>query len=128
MITDIFQGQLFNKVICDKCEKEHYSFENFLSISLTLNRDIEQYNVSECFRKFTNDELVKDGEGYYCRACKRSVDVTKNVILWRLPPVIIIHLKRFYCSDYRREKLDGLAEFEAENFDLEEFCGGSSNL
>eukprot|EP00826_Nyctotherus_ovalis_P045591 TRINITY_DN5061_c0_g4_i2.p2 TRINITY_DN5061_c0_g4~~TRINITY_DN5061_c0_g4_i2.p2 ORF type:complete len:121 (-),score=14.72 TRINITY_DN5061_c0_g4_i2:280-642(-) len=92
-----------------------------------LSRDLRHYNVAECFRKYTRDELVSDGQSYYCKACKRFVDVNKKVSLWRISPVVVVHLKRFYYSEYQKEKLDGLAEFQAANFDLEEFCGGSSN-
>lgn len=128
LITDIFQGQLFTTVTCGNCLNEHYSFETFLSLSLMLGKDLRHYNVAECLRKFTRDELVNDGQSYLCRTCKKCVDVNKKVSLWRIPPVVVVHLKRFYYSEYQKEKLDGLAEFETGNFDLEEFCGGSSNF
>ncbi|KAI2566748.1 USP15 isoform 4, partial [Pan troglodytes] len=36
---------------------------------------------------------------------------TKKLDLWSLPPVLVVHLKRFSYSRYMRDKLDTLVDF-----------------
>jgi len=47
----------------------------------------------------------------YCPNCKEHQQATKKLDLWSLPPVLVVHLKRFSYSRYMRDKLDTLVEF-----------------
>lgn len=60
----------------------------------------EQYTkVQECLDAFTEVEKLEADEGYNCQACKRrGVQATKKLTLYRCPPVLVIHLKRFSAS------------------------------
>ena len=42
----------------------------------------------------------------------------KRMSLWRLPPVVIIHLKRFQFTQHMRRKLRDFVEFPVEGLDL----------
>ena len=56
--------------------------------------------------KFIDKERID--AGYKCEGCKKSVTVEKDITLYRLPKLLVIHLKRFYHSAMRREKLNTL--------------------
>jgi len=43
--------------------------------------------------------------GYKCPKCKGIDKMEKEMTIFRLPKVLVIHLKRFYNSTMRREKL-----------------------
>lgn len=47
----------------------------------------------------------------YCPSCKQHQQATKKLDLWSLPPVLVVHLKRFSYSRYMRDKLDSLVDF-----------------
>lgn len=47
----------------------------------------------------------------YCPNCKEHQQATKKLDLWSLPPVLVVHLKRFSYSRYMRDKLDTLVDF-----------------
>ena len=52
--------------------------------------------LQECLDEFTETETLEDEEGYNCQACKRKgVCATKKLTLYRCPPVLVLHLKRF---------------------------------
>lgn len=53
--------------------------------------------MTECFR--------------YCPHCKQHQQATKKLDLWSVPPVLVVHLKRFSYSRYMRDKLDSLVDF-----------------
>lgn len=50
----------------------------------------------------------------YCPQCKNHKQATKKFDLWRLPEVLVVHLKRFSDSRWHRRKLDTLVEFPIE--------------
>ena len=54
----------------------------------------------------------------YCSKCKDFRVQTKRMSLWRLPPVVIIHLKRFQFTQHMRRKLRDFVHFPVEGLDL----------
>ena len=44
---------------------------------------------------FSETEKLKPEEAWYCNRCKQHVEATKKLELYRLPPVLIVQLKRF---------------------------------
>lgn len=130
IITDIFQGQTFNSVICSKCGYQHISFDNFLSLSLNIPKSTIRIShacqLKSCFDEFIREEKMNSNEGFICNKCKKPVDIVKRNVIWRYPPVLIIHLKRFFCSTWRKEKLDTSIEIPLE-IDLKNYKAESSN-
>ncbi len=49
--------------------------------------------------------------GYKCEACLKRVSVEKDLTLFRLPRVLVVHLKRFYHSAMRKDKLNTTVNF-----------------
>lgn len=131
IITDIFRGQLFWKVTCKICKNSYLSFESFLSLSLPFPRSSTRLthstNLYNCIEEFTKGEEISEEEGYKCEHCKKSVACKKEACIWRFPEVLILHLKRFYYSTWRKEKLDTIIEFPRSNFDLTFFRGESGH-
>lgn len=61
--------------------------------------------IQDCLDKFIETEKMID-TGYKCEGCKKAVNVEKGLSLFRFPKILVIHLKRFYHSMMRREKLN----------------------
>ena len=48
----------------------------------------------------------------YCPQCKQHREASKQLLLWRLPNVLIVQLKRFsFRSFIWRDKINDLVEF-----------------
>ncbi|KAK7829933.1 hypothetical protein U0070_003388 [Myodes glareolus] len=58
---------------------------------------------------------------YYCSKCKTHCLATKKLDLWRLPPILIIHLKRFQFVNGRWIKSQKIVKFPRESFDPSAF-------
>ncbi|EAY75361.1 hypothetical protein OsI_03257 [Oryza sativa Indica Group] len=43
---------------------------------------------------------------WYCPCCKKHQQAMKKLDLWRLPEVLVIHLKRFSYTQFTRNKLE----------------------
>lgn len=71
--------------------------------------------LEECLDAFAKEEKIPEA---YCSKCKDFRVQTKRMSLWRLPPVMIIHLKRFQFTQTMRRKLRDLVVFPTEGLDL----------
>uniref|UniRef100_A0A8C6USH0 Ubiquitin carboxyl-terminal hydrolase 15 n=1 Tax=Neogobius melanostomus TaxID=47308 RepID=A0A8C6USH0_9GOBI len=81
----------------------------------------------EIKKKYFDEAAVEDfdkhetDDPWYCPDCKQHQQATKKLDLWSLPPVLVVHLKRFSYSRYMRDKLDSLVDFPLKDLDMSEF-------
>lgn len=69
--------------------------------------------------------MLAPEEAWYCPQCKQHREASKQLLLWRLPNVLIVQLKRFsFRSFIWRDKINDLVEFPVRNLDLGKFCIG----
>lgn len=71
--------------------------------------------LTRCLEDFTAEERIHEG---YCSSCCKHLEMTKKLEIWRLPPVMVIHLKRFQYTQTYRRKLLSLVEFPIRELDL----------
>ena len=67
--------------------------------------------LTDCLNLFTKEERLGEQDPWYCPQCKQFQQATKKFDLWKLPQVLVIHLKRFQFNRYRRDKLDVFVEY-----------------
>ena len=73
--------------------------------------------LQQCLATFTRPERLDANNMWYCSRCKDHVQALKTMGLWKLPNILILHLKRFKHS-LRREKLDVLVDFPLEGLEV----------
>lgn len=74
--------------------------------------------LDDCLNEFGKEEILSEMDTWYCPRCKEHRRATKKFELWKTPDILVMHLKRFSSSGYRRDKLDVLVEFPTEGLDL----------
>ncbi|XP_051976317.1 ubiquitin carboxyl-terminal hydrolase 15-like isoform X1 [Xyrauchen texanus] len=79
------------------------------------------FKLKDCIELFTTKEKLGADDPWYCPNCKEHQQATKKLDLWSLPPVLVVHLKRFSYSRYMRDKLDSLVDFPLRDLDMSEF-------
>lgn len=72
-------------------------------------------SLEDCLDAFAEEEKIPEA---YCSRCKDFRVQTKRMSLWRLPPVVIIQLKRFQFTQHMRRKLRDFVKFPLEGLDL----------
>uniref|UniRef100_A0A4W3HM89 Ubiquitin carboxyl-terminal hydrolase n=1 Tax=Callorhinchus milii TaxID=7868 RepID=A0A4W3HM89_CALMI len=77
--------------------------------------------LKDSIELFTTKEKLGAEDPWYCPNCKQHQQATKKLDLWSLPPVLVVHLKRFSYSRYWRDKLDTLVDFPISALDMSEF-------
>ncbi|KAI0390532.1 hypothetical protein F5Y17DRAFT_55790 [Xylariaceae sp. FL0594] len=74
--------------------------------------------LDECLDEFERDEVLSEADMWYCPRCKEHRRASKKLDLWKTPDILVIHLKRFSSSGFRRDKLETFVDFPTENLDI----------
>ncbi|CAH2277956.1 ubiquitin carboxyl-terminal hydrolase 15 isoform X2 [Pelobates cultripes] len=95
-------------------------FEKHESVDFTPQKKAFM-KLKDCIELFTTKEKLGAEDPWYCPNCKEHQQATKKLDLWSLPPVLVVHLKRFSYSRYMRDKLDTLVDFPVSDLDMSKF-------
>jgi len=74
--------------------------------------------VDACLDGFTRSEVLQQSDMWYCSKFTKHQRATKKFDLWRLPEILIIHLKRFQYNSIFREKISTFVDFPIEGLNL----------
>ena len=80
--------------------------------------------LEECLDSFSKEEKVPE---VYCSKCQDFRVQTKRMSIWRTPPHVMIHLKRFQFNQHLKRKLRDLVVFPIEGLDLSRIIAPSSS-
>lgn len=118
LVVDLFQGQLRNTCRCNVCGHRNIRFEPFMYLSLPISDSCR--NIQDCLDLYISTDELKGDNQWYCEKCKKHRDGTKKTDLWILPPILIVHLKRFKYNDFGQvgSKNNANVEFPLEGWDL----------
>lgn len=118
IIVALFQGQFKSTVQCLTCHCKSRTFETFMYLSLPLAStskcslqvrtafttslrllqglylSVVCVRLQDCLRLFSKEEKLTDNNKVFCRKCKTHRDSTKKLEIWKVPPILLVHLKR----------------------------------
>jgi len=123
-LVDLLQGQLRSKTECVRCGYESRHFEPFLYLSLPVAKSM--VNLTDALDAFLEAELLEGDNGWWCPQCQSKGSAHRKMDLWKLPPVLVVHLKRFeFCSrTFNFRKLNVHLQ-TPESVDLSPYCNES---
>lgn len=100
ILLDAFYGQFFTSIKCKNCGFVSHTFEPFNSISVPVI-DVVQLNTLEtCLNKFCKIETLDSSNKWKCDKCSKLTNAEKQILIWRSPHYLIIHLKRYKGTKY----------------------------
>ncbi|TFK48403.1 hypothetical protein OE88DRAFT_1664178 [Heliocybe sulcata] len=120
LVVDFFQGQFRNRMECLTCHKTSTTYNTFMSLSLPIptGRSSSKITLMQCLDAFVKEEVMENSEAWNCPKCKTLRRATKRLSLSRLPPVLIIQLKRFSFKGPFTDKIETLVDFPLKSLDL----------
>eukprot|EP01022_Parablepharisma_sp_SALTPOND_P000811 TRINITY_DN105092_c1_g1_i1.p1 TRINITY_DN105092_c1_g1~~TRINITY_DN105092_c1_g1_i1.p1 ORF type:complete len:1343 (-),score=129.35 TRINITY_DN105092_c1_g1_i1:3311-6964(-) len=81
--------------------------------------------LTECFESFVREEQLDSENMWYCKRCKKDVQAKKQMELFKLPKILIVHLKRFkskIVSVYlTQRKIDDFVNYPVTSLDLTQY-------
>lgn len=90
IIADLFQGQLRFKAQCKNCGKYTYHFDSYICLRFPVRNHMK--TLYECIQDFIDSSFAQ--QEMYCNHCTQTAVTSRKVEIWKLPPVLIINLKR----------------------------------
>uniref|UniRef100_A0A671XVV9 Ubiquitin carboxyl-terminal hydrolase 8 n=1 Tax=Sparus aurata TaxID=8175 RepID=A0A671XVV9_SPAAU len=128
IIVALFQGQFKSTLQCLTCHRKSRTFETFMYLSLPL-ASTSKCSLQDCLRLFSKEEKLTDNNKVFCRHCKAHRDSTKKLEIWKVPPIVLVHLKRFSYEGRWKQKLQTSVDFSLDNLDLSQYViGPKQNL
>lgn len=85
------------------------------------SRSQESVSLYRCLEGFLKEEPLGPEDMWYCPNCKEHRQASKKLDLWRLPEILVVHLKRFSYSRFLKNKLETYVDFPVEKLDLSDF-------
>ncbi|KAG4183297.1 hypothetical protein ERO13_A09G101100v2 [Gossypium hirsutum] len=86
-------------------------------------RPQESVSLYKCLQAFLMEEPLGPEDMWYCPRCKEHHQASKKLDLWRLPEIVVIHLKRFSYNRFLKNKLETYVDFPIDNLDLSNYIG-----
>merc|ERR1719361_1721189 len=86
-------------------------WEEHHSVAASRKAATEPITLAKCLEAFTQEEELRDDDKIYCSVCSSHQPASKKLQIWRLPPILIIHLKRFQFVNSRWIKSHKIVDF-----------------
>ncbi|CAH2053994.1 unnamed protein product, partial [Iphiclides podalirius] len=130
LVLRLFYGQIRSTVRCLRCSERSATYDSFSNLSLELPANASRCTLQDCLRLYLNGETIP---GWNCPKCKEKRDAVKKLDISRLPPVLVVHFKRFYVdpkeySSNAYRKRQTYIDFPLEELDMSQFslhCPGN---
>ncbi|KAK7244770.1 hypothetical protein RIF29_39596 [Crotalaria pallida] len=90
-------------------------------------RTQESISIYKCLEAFLKEEPLGPEDMWYCPACKEPQQATKKLDLWRLPEILVVHLKRFSFSRFFKNKLETFVDFPINDLDFSSYIAHPNN-
>lgn len=117
IFCSLFQGLHRSNIICGTCGHRSLTFEPFSVLSLSFP------SSNRCALKDLLHHFYKDTNiDYKCSKCKKLRNCIRKLDIWRLPPILILHLNRFEHDVLMRKK-QNFVDFPLEGLDLAKHTG-----
>jgi ubiquitin carboxyl-terminal hydrolase 8 len=143
IIVDLFHGLYKSRLSCAdrSCNHVSVTFDPFMYLSLPLNlpeggknsrrgdrlsQKAHSIDLLDALNLFTSEEQLGSKDEWLCPKCKTQQQAFKKIELWKLPRVLVLHLKRFQHGKYRRSKLDVNVNIPSKDLDLKSYLSPGS--
>lgn len=94
---------------------------------VTKKARTEPLSLYTCLEAFLREEPLVPEDMWFCPQCKEQRQASKKLDLWRLPEVLVIHLKRFSYSRSMKHKLETFVNFPIHDLDLTNYVAHKNN-
>jgi len=96
-LIDLVYGQQIVQIICGGCKHIHHNYQPFNVLELPVEGTELQDCLNAAFvpEKLNATPEIRKTDGWTCTKCKEIHASEKTVHFWKLPPILIMCLKRF---------------------------------
>ncbi|MFH4978200.1 hypothetical protein AB6A40_004909 [Gnathostoma spinigerum] len=107
-------------IVWNRAEFGFNQVSNLLEIDVTVPSEKKStYSLLDCLDLTTQKDDLYGSNAWDCPFCKKLQSATKQLGLWRMPQIMMLHLKRFRHTRWSREKIDTPIEIPVKNLTLD---------
>ncbi|CCX34548.1 Similar to Ubiquitin carboxyl-terminal hydrolase 4; acc. no. B2GUZ1 [Pyronema omphalodes CBS 100304] len=88
-----------------------------------LEKERNGIKLEDCLDEFAKEEVLSAEDPWYCPRCKEHRRASKKFELWKVPEILVMHMKRFSNSRSFREKIEAQVYCPIEGLDLSDRVG-----
>nr|ASL70037.1 ubiquitin specific protease [Dugesia japonica] len=92
--------------------------KNVKKISINCTQQIPKLTIEDCLKQFLCEEYLGQKDLWFCPKCKKDEAASKKLDIWKLPKVLVLHLKRFKATSYFGDKINNEVIFPTKNLNL----------
>jgi ubiquitin carboxyl-terminal hydrolase 4/11/15 len=75
-------------------------------------------SLDDCLNETGKTEILSENNAWYCPTCKEHRQAEKRLELWKIPDILVMHLKRFSSNRSFRDKLEIKVDYPVEGLDM----------
>lgn len=121
MITNEFYGLQQTLLKCLSCQTLFPKYDPYCYLSLSFPQDTlneRRVPITKLLDYYIHIEEMDGDNQYACEKCNAKTDAKKQQLLWSLPDILIIQLKRF---EHMNKKINTQVDFPIDEFDLRDY-------
>ena len=105
-----------NIITCEFCKNTSHNFDIFQILQLPIHGN----SLTDCLDSFIKTEKLDETNKLLCDKCNNQNQSDKHIMLWYVPKILIIQLKRFKVNEYGQftRKNTTMIEYPIDNFDM----------
>ncbi|EAN79165.1 ubiquitin carboxyl-terminal hydrolase, putative [Trypanosoma brucei brucei TREU927] len=127
VVVDNCAFQERSSIMCLVCRRISRSFTCSLGIDVPIPAGTGNICLEDCFRLYCKEEELDLDSAYHCPSCKQKVKVSKQLLLYSLPTLLFVTIKRFRSDGAISMKLNDPVFFQ-KKIDLKPFlCSTEKN-
>jgi len=131
IIVQLFYGLTKQTTQCQFCGAKSIKFQEFYNLNLFIPNANSRTSLRDCLRNYVKESYID----YTCEKCRKEGKAVQKVDIVRLPPLLIMHLERFYpdeqmlsrSDEVKYRKKQAFVRFPLADMNLDEFVCGNKN-
>lgn len=119
----LFTGMEQHNNQCTLCNSINNNYQPFTTLQLVIPKNKQNLTIYNCLDNYTNSEILDESNKIKCDYCSIRNKAKKKSCIWKPPPILVIHLKRFSGAYYG--KINNLVKFPL-NLNIEKYIENDS--
>lgn len=126
VIVDSCAFQERSMIFCPNCNNTSRSFNPTLSIEVPIPTTVSKATIEDCLSLYCREETLGNDSLYHCSNCSERVRAKKQLLLYSVPSILFISLKRFRLyGDFSSTSKVNSDVFFSETLDLSPYMCSS---
>lgn len=126
-IFELFYGISVTEIRNTQNQVQSLRPEQYFILDLPIPKiEKQQINIYDCMDCFTMSESMSGDNAWFNEKTGSKEDVSKKILFWNFPKILIIALKRFEYVGTKCFRIDSQIEAPLTNLDLSKYVDGYS--